>query len=150
VLFRSGASSAGAGLGIAVAIVFGWLIYKGGVKINLAKFFTATGLVLVLVAGGLVAFALHTAHEGAWITFGQSQLVDLTWLVKPGSVRSALLTGVLGLQPKPTIIEGLGWLLYVVPVSAFVLRSSRSPRSSSSAHVPATSRSSAGITSSSS
>ena len=46
------ASSAGALLGIAVAIVIGYAIYKGGVKINLAQFFTATGLVLVLVAAG--------------------------------------------------------------------------------------------------
>ena len=119
------ASSAGALLGLAVAIVFGVAIYKGGVKINLAKFFTATGLVLVLVAAGLVAFAFHTGHEAGWVTFGQGELVDLSWLIKPGSVQSALLTGVLGIQPKPTVIEGVGWLAYFVPVSLFVLRSSK-------------------------
>jgi high-affinity iron transporter len=119
------ASSAGAILGIAVAIVIGVAIYKGGVRVNLARFFTVTGLVLVLVAAGLVSFAMHTGHEAGWIQFGQGQLVDLSWLIKPGSVRSALFTGVLGIQPKPRVIEGIGWLLYFVPVSLFVLRSSR-------------------------
>jgi high-affinity iron transporter len=119
------ASSAGAILGILIAVAIGYAIYKGGVKINLGKFFTATGLVLVLVAAGLVAFALHTAHEATWLNVGQSQLVDLSWLVKPGTVQSALLTGVLGIQPKPTVIEGIGWLLYLVPVSLFVVRTSR-------------------------
>jgi high-affinity iron transporter len=120
-----GAASGGALLGILVAIVIGFAIYKGGVKINLAKFFTATGLVLVLVAAGLVAFAAHTGHEAGWINFGQEELVDLSWLIKPGTVQSALLTGVLGIQPKPTVIEGVAWLVYFVPVTAFVVHAAR-------------------------
>jgi len=133
------ASTFGALLGIALAVVIGVLIYKGGVKINLARFFKATGLVLVLVAAGLVSFAMHTGHEAGWIQFGQGQLIDLSWLIKPGTVQSALLTGVLGVQPRPTVIEGIGWLVYLVPVSAFVLRSSRrKPSSTSTTPVPAT------------
>jgi high-affinity iron transporter len=119
------ASSAGAAIGLVLAIGIGYGIYTGGVKINLSKFFTATGLVLVLVAAGLVAFAMHTGHEAGWINAGQGELVDLSWLIKPGSVQSALLTGVLGIQPKPTVIEGAAWLAYFVPASLFVLRSSR-------------------------
>jgi high-affinity iron transporter len=119
------ASSAGALLGILLAIVVGYLIYRGGVRVNLARFFVVTGLVLVLVAAGLVSFAMHTGHEAGWILFGQQQLVDLSSVIKPGSVQSALVTGVLGVQPKPTLIEGLGWLVYFVPVSLFVLMSAR-------------------------
>ena len=132
------AASAGALLGIAVAVVIGYGIYRGGVRINLARFFTATGLVLVLVAGGLVSFALHTGHEAGWITFGQQQALDLTWLIKPGSVQSALFTGVLGIQPKPTVIEVAGWLSYVVPISIVVIASARrKPRPTSTASPPA-------------
>ena len=120
-----GAASFGAILGILIAVVIGFGIYKGGVRINLAKFFTATGLVLVLVAAGLVAFAAHTGHEAGWIDFGQGHLIDLSWLIKPGSVRSALFTGMLGIQPRPTTIEVIGWLCYMIPVTTFVLRSSR-------------------------
>ncbi len=122
------ASISGALIGIAVAVVIGYGIYRGGVKINLAKFFVATGLVLVLVAGGLVAFAMHTAHEAGWLNIGQEQLVNLRWLIKPGTIRSALFTGVLGIQPKPTVVEGIGWLCYVVPMTWFVLRGRQRPR----------------------
>jgi high-affinity iron transporter len=120
-----GAASAGAVLGIGLAIVIGFAIYKGGVKINLARFFTITGLVLVVVAAGLVAFAMHTGHEAGWIDFGQDKPLDLSWLIKPGTVQSALFTGVLGIQPKPTVIEIAGWFAYVIPMSVFVVRSSR-------------------------
>jgi high-affinity iron transporter len=115
-------SVSGAALGLLVAIGIGVGIYKGGIKVNLAKFFKVTGLVLVLVAAGLVAFAMHTGHEAGWINFGQSEVLDLTWLIEPGSILSALLTGMLGIQPKPTAIEAVGWLAYFIPVSFYVLR----------------------------
>jgi len=114
-------SAAGGALaGIAVAVVLGWVIYRGGVRLNLSKFFRATGLVLVLVAAGLVVNALHTAHEAGWLNVGQGATVDLTWLVRPGSVQSALLTGMLGVQQHPVVIEVAGWLAYLVPVGLYV------------------------------
>jgi high-affinity iron transporter len=115
------AASSGAILGLAVAMVLGFLFYKGGVRINLGRFFRLTGAVLVLVAAGLIASALHAAHEASWFNLLQARAMDLSWLVAPGSVRAALLTGMLGLRPEPTVGETLGWLLYAVPVGLYVL-----------------------------
>jgi high-affinity iron transporter len=109
------AAATGAVLGIVVAIGLGYGIYRGGVRLNLSKFFRATGLVLVLVAAGLVVNALRTAHEAGWLNAGQGGTVDLTWLVEPGSVQSSLLTGMLGVQSKPVFIEVVGWLVYLIP-----------------------------------
>ena len=53
------------------------------------------------------------------------QALDLSWLVRPGTVSSSLLTGVLGLQPQPTVGEAAGWLLYAIPMLAFVLLARR-------------------------
>ena len=113
-------ATAGAFIGIAIAIGIGYGIYRGGVRLNLARFFKITGLVLVLVAAGLTMTVLHTAHEAGWLNVGQSVAFDLSWLVRPGTVIASLLTGVLGLQPKPTVIEVTGWLLYAVPMLAYV------------------------------
>ena len=76
---------------------------------------------LVLVAAGLVASAAHTGHEAGWVNGFQSQAFDLTWLVEPGTVRSALLTGMLGLQPRPAVIEVAVYLLFAVPMLAYVV-----------------------------
>ncbi len=122
--FNESGSGSGAGvgllLGIAVAIALGYGIYRGGVRLNLAKFFRATGLVLVLVAAGILVNALHTAHEAGWLGFGQGSPVDLTWLVEPGTVQASLLTGMLGIQAHPALIEIVGWLAYLVPVGLYV------------------------------
>jgi high-affinity iron transporter len=115
------ATGSGAALGIAVAVALGYAIYRGGIRINLGRFFRVTGFVLVLVAAGLLATAVHTGHEASWIDSLQAQAVDLRWLVAPNSVRAALLTGMLGLQPVPTVGEVLAWLLYAVPMALFVL-----------------------------
>jgi high-affinity iron transporter len=110
----------GAVLGILIAVGLGYGIYRGGVRLNLSKFFRATGLVLVLVAAGLVVTALHTAHEAGWLNSGQQSTVDLSAIVRPGSVQASLLTGMLGIQTKPVLIEVIGWLLYLIPVGLYV------------------------------
>ncbi len=120
-----GSAGVGAVLGIVAAIAIGFAIYRGGVKLNLQRFFRLTGLVLALVAAGLVASTLHTAHEAGWVNFGQNQALDLTWLVVPGTWTAALLTGMLGLQPTPTTIEVIGYLVYAIPAVIYILMPAR-------------------------
>lgn len=132
-----GSAGAGAVLGLAAAVLIGWLLYRGGVRINFARFFRVTGIVLVLVAAGLFATAVHTAHEAGWFNLLQAQAFDLTWLVSPGTVHGSLLTGMLGLQPKPTVGETLAYLLYAIPVGAFVLWPARKPREETTRGAPA-------------
>jgi high-affinity iron transporter len=117
----STAAGSGAVLGVLVAVAIGWGIYRGGVRLDLARFFRVTAAVLVLVAAGLVASALHTAHEAAWLNSLQTQAFDLSWFVRPGTVTSSLATGVLGVQPRPVVGEVLGYVLYAVPMLAYVL-----------------------------
>ena len=64
---RPAMTGSGAILGIVVAVALGLGIYRGGVQINLVRFFRVTGVVLVLVAGGLLVSALHSGHEAGWI-----------------------------------------------------------------------------------
>ncbi|MGN6815938.1 MAG: iron uptake transporter permease EfeU [Solirubrobacterales bacterium] len=115
------AAGTGAVLGLVAAVAIGLGLYRGGVRINLTRFFRFTGLVLVFVAAGLLATAAHTAHEAGWINSFQGQALDLSWLVQPGTISGSLLTGMLGLQPSPTVIEVTVYLAYAIPMALFVL-----------------------------
>ncbi|MFN8160788.1 MAG: iron uptake transporter permease EfeU [Solirubrobacterales bacterium] len=139
------AAGAGAVLGVLLAVGIGIGLYRGGIRINLARFFRLTGLVLVFVAAGLLATAVHTAHEAGWLNSFQTQAMDLAWLVQPGTVSGSLLTGMLGLQPAPTVGEAAVYLLYAIPMATYVLwpqrlrprRASSGARSSAPAENPA-------------
>lgn len=110
--------SAGVGalVGIISACILGVFLYVTGTRMNLAKFFRYSSIFLVFVAAGLVLTAFRTAHEAGWITIGQQRTVDLTWLAPIGSLRSALVTGVLGIPADPRLIEVLAWFAYLIPV----------------------------------
>jgi len=115
-------AATGAVVGLLLAVAIGWGIYAGGIRINLGRFFRVTGLFLILVAAGLVITSLRAAHEAGWLNAGQQPTIDLSWLVAPGTVQSALITGVLGIPADPRRIEVIGWLAYLIPVTLSVLR----------------------------
>jgi len=118
---NTAASASGALLGLVVAAIVGYALYRGGLRINMAKFFRATGVVLVLVVAGLFAAAAHNAHEAGWLDAAQGQVIDLSWIIRPGSVQSALATGMLGIQPKPVLAEVVAWFAAAIPLMLFVL-----------------------------
>ena len=112
----------GAVLGIVAAALLGYALYRGGTRINLQRFFTLTSVVLVVVAAGLLMTAAHTAHEAGWLDIGQARALDLQWLVRPGTPWSAVVTGVLGIQPRPTVVEVAVWTVYLAVMLTVVLR----------------------------
>lgn len=53
----------GALLGLGVAIVLGWLVTKGAVRLDLATFFTWTAIALIVVAAGVLSYGVHDLQE---------------------------------------------------------------------------------------
>jgi high-affinity iron transporter len=115
------AAGAGAVLGVICALLIGLALYRGGVRINLSRFFRITGLVLVFVAAGLLATAAHTAHGAGWLSSFQGQAVDLSWLVRPGTVTESLLTGMLGLRRTMSVAEVVLYLGFAIPMGLYVV-----------------------------
>lgn len=111
-----GLAMIGALAGIIVAVVLGVLIYRGGVKLDMSRLFRITGVVLVLVAAGLVMKTLRAAHEAGWINVGQQQIFDATSVIGRGSIIESLVTGIFGIQTQPALIEVLAYLLYAIPM----------------------------------
>ncbi len=119
--------AAGAAAGIAVSVVLGYGIYRGGVAVDLQRFFRVTGIVLVIVAAGLVSSAVHELAEAGVIDVLQTPAVDLSWLITPNSVWSSLLTAFIGFQPVPTVAEIVAWAAFLVPMT-FYVSGARFPR----------------------
>ncbi|MFB6616789.1 iron uptake transporter permease EfeU [Streptomyces sp. NPDC085524] len=114
-------------LGIATAIVLGWLFYRGALKINLAKFFKWTGAMLVVVAAGVLAYGVHDLQEARFLGGLNDKAFDISATIPPDSWYGTLLKGVFNFQPDPTLIQLSVWGLYLVPVLALFFYDSKRP-----------------------
>ena len=112
---------AGAALGILLAIALGYLIYRGVVRINLSKFFTYTGVFLILVAGGVLAYGVHDLQEAGVVPGLHALAFDVSAAVPPSSWHGTLLKGIFNFSPATTWLEAIVWLAYVIPVMAVFL-----------------------------
>jgi high-affinity iron transporter len=113
----------GASLGLAVAIVLGMLLYRGGIRMNLRTFFRVTGMILIVVAAGLFAYSLHELQEAGWLPILEGHAYDLSASLPDDEGVGAILRGLVGYNADPTWLEVVGWLAYVVIVGALFLRS---------------------------
>ncbi|MFG3054231.1 FTR1 family protein, partial [Kitasatospora sp. NPDC048239] len=106
---------AGAALGLLTSGVLGWLFYRGAVRIDLARFFTWTGAMLVVVAAGVLAYGVHDLQEAGWIGGLHDVAFDVSAAVPKDSWYGTLLKGVFNFQPDPTVLQLVVWALYLVP-----------------------------------
>lgn len=115
----------GAVLGLLAAVIIGALIYQGGMRLNLAKFFRWTGAFLIVVAAGLVAGSLRALHEAGVWNHLQEVVFDSSKYLHEDSPLGVLLGGFFGYTDHPTQGEVLAWLLYLVPVMIWFLHGSK-------------------------
>ena len=116
-------------LGIAVAIVLAYLVYRGAITLNLGKFFTVTGVLLVFVAAGILAYGVHDLQEARFLPGLDTLAFDVSAAVPADSWYGVLLKGIFNFSPQTTVLEAVVWVLYVAVVLTLFLRPvSRSER----------------------
>jgi high-affinity iron transporter len=121
----------GAGLGLALAIVLGVLLYRGGIRMNLRTFFRVTGWILIVVAAGLFAYSLHELQEAGWLPVLEAHAFDLSGSLPDDEGAGAILRGLVGYNADPTWLEIVGWAGYLVVIGALYQRPPAVPGSKS-------------------
>ncbi len=151
----------GALLGLGVAVVVGWLIARGAVRLDLRRFFAWTSGFLVIVAAGVLAYAIMDLQEAGalpgpftaaapvdavtgavlvgWVAFPFGWAFDVTSVLAPDGVWATLLQGTVGFMPRMTWLQVTAWALYLAIVGVFFVRGLRvrRPRSSAPTASPA-------------
>lgn len=127
----------GAALGIAASIVLGYLLYRGVVRINLTRFFTWTGAILIIVAAGVLAYGVHDLQEAGVLPGLHALAFDVSAAIPPDSWYGTLLKGTLNFSPATTWLEAGVWLAYVGTVMTIFIRTVRGHRRSEEPIAPA-------------
>jgi high-affinity iron transporter len=118
----------GALLGILTAVAMGFAFYKGVLKINLSKFFTWTGAILIVVAAGVLAYGVHDLQEAGILPGLNNLAFDVSEQVPPSSWLGTILKGTLNFSPATTWLEAIAWVAYLVPTMTVFLLKMRTPR----------------------
>ncbi|MDV3129057.1 FTR1 family protein [Mycobacterium sp. 21AC1] len=123
------------GVLIAAAIAYG--MYVGAVRINLAKFFKYTGVFLIVVAAGILAYGVKALQTVGWLPGLGNVAFDMSqgwfdWSAWYGEI----VQGVFNIDPTPTVLQLIAWLAYIVVVLALFLKPTRISGASPTAPEP--------------
>jgi high-affinity iron transporter len=131
IFFFATTQAAGAGnvqpllgwvLGLGAAVALGVLIYRGAVRINLAKFFRYTGILLIIVAAGILAYGIHDLQEAGVLPGDELKAFDISAVLPAGAWHAALLKGMFNITPVMSVLQVVAWVVYVGVVMTLFLR----------------------------
>lgn len=111
-------------IGLAIAIVLGWIVYGGGRVLPMKAFFNVTGMIVIVFAAGLCAKAILFLQGSGDLGTWNNAAYDLTgvrWLTEESQV-GRFLAGLFGWDPRPSIEQVVAWLAYIVPITRLFLR----------------------------
>jgi high-affinity iron transporter len=142
IIFSTSAQGAlaGAVIGLAVSLVIAFFIYRLGHKLNLSRFFTVIGALLMFFAAGLLADAVENMQQLGWLGFLASPLWHTGGVLSENGTVGDILHTFVGYADSPTALQILVYLAYLAAVLAFFLRGGRRPaRAAARAAAPTTS-----------
>jgi high-affinity iron transporter len=116
-------------IGLAIAIVLGYLVYAGSKVLPMKLFFKITGMIVIVFAAGLCAktiLFLQATSNNALDTVNGAvyNLTGIAWLTTETQV-GRFLAGLFGWDPRPSFEQVFVWLAYIIPVTYLFLRPDR-------------------------
>lgn len=148
----------GAVLGLLTAVVVGWLLARGAVRLDLRRFFAWTSGFLVVVAAGVLAYAVMDLQEAGalpgpftalapvdavtgavatgWAAFPFGWAFDVSSVIAPGQTLATVLQATIGFMPRMTWLQVVAWAVYMLVVGVLFVRGIRSRRPASPRTAP--------------
>lgn len=131
---------AGAVVGLAIAVLIGFGLYRGSRRLDLQAFFRWTGIGLVFIAAGLLSHAIHEFIEigvlgsGPWT----ATAFDLSGVLSHDDGVGAFLRAIFGYSARPEVLTLAVHVAYLVVVLALYLRPAapRTPPARAAAATP--------------
>ena len=108
---KSGLMGALAGLLVSIALVWGLL--RSTRKVALAPFFRWTGLLIIIIAAGLLSSAVNMLQAADIITFWTTQVFDISHILDDQGVFGTFLRALFGYNASPAGLQLLTWALYL-------------------------------------
>jgi len=122
---------AGGLAGLAIAIALGVAINRGSRRLKLGAFFNTTGVLLIIVAAGLLARGIHELQEAAVMPILVEHVWDINHVLSDESGAGGFMKGILGYNGNPSLVEVMAYGLFLAVTLAYFFwfpRGSARPR----------------------
>ncbi|WP_039825023.1 iron uptake transporter permease EfeU [Nocardia testacea] len=109
-----------AGIGVAAAVTV--LIYLGAVRIDFTTFFKYTGILLIVVAAGILAYGIRALQTASWLPGLSRHAFDISSWFSMSSWYGTVAQGIFNFRADPTVLQAAAWVVYVAVVLWLFLR----------------------------
>jgi high-affinity iron transporter len=106
----------GALLGLLAATILGWILFTSTMKLSLRGFFSATNILLIIFAAGLVGLGVHELNEAGVIPSVIEHVWDINGILSDKSEVGLLLKALVGYNGSPSLTEVFGYLAYLATI----------------------------------
>lgn len=116
----------GGGLGLALAVIVGWLLFVVSTRLDVRAFFRVTSVLLILFAAGLVAHGVHELQEAGVLPVLAERVWDINPILNEGATLGSILKSLLGYNGNPSLLEVVSYIGYFTAIALASWRQSRS------------------------
>ena len=109
-------------VGLAAAVVVGWLLFAASARLDVRRFFQVTGVLLIVFAAGLVAHSVHEFQEAGLLPVFIEHVWDLNPILNEDGTIGSILKSLFGYNGNPSLIEVLSYIGYYVAVGLAMWR----------------------------
>src|SRR5580704_941594 len=146
IIFSTSTAGAltGAVIGLAASLVVAFFIYRLGHKLNLSRFFTVIGCLLMVFAAGLLADTVENLQQLGWVRVLDAPMWHTGRILSEDSSFGDVLHSFFGYSDSPTPLQLVVYVVYVaIVIAAFLglrsaLRTRRKREAPGTAEAPAT------------
>ncbi len=103
----------GAGIGLAIALVIAFVIYKLGHRLNLGRFFSIVGALLMVFAAGLLVDAVENLQQLGWLPIGRQVLWHGGRVLSEDGTWGDLAHSFFGYADSPTLLQLIVYVVYI-------------------------------------
>jgi len=112
----AGATVAGGLLGVAAAVVAGWLLFATTRRLNVQAFFRVTSILLIFFAAGLIAHGIHELNEAGIVPAIVEHVWNLNPVLDEDSAAGQILKALFGYNGNPSLTEMIAYVGYWIAV----------------------------------
>ncbi|MBC8390085.1 MAG: FTR1 family protein [Actinobacteria bacterium] len=112
----------GGAIGIISSIVLALIFFVSTIKINLSLFFRITGILIMLIAAGLLSTSIHEFQEAGVLPIIKDNIYDISHILSTDSIAGGILKSLFGYNPSPSLLEIIIYLTYIAAIIILIRR----------------------------